>query len=267
LVSSAQVVRRLVYAQTRETIFSPAWNLQSLTTKSNVHYGLSGHMTVAWVLLYSILQVTVNVCQDEYAGMVVARTTPPPPTVSSSSSSSSRSPPPPPKTCPQDAPCSMAFLAAPLGTHNNAKDLNNYLRQFTLSNTNSSWQAQDQLRDGGYQNKLGVVATAPNATLVLGLMHISQPVRVITFHTLKSYTSKFYGSQLSVVLEIFYHQQVIHTTSVKISGYHNQTTSVAEPYVLDLKEHYAPTGSSLRMRIQLQHGTTFQINALLFCSR
>jgi hypothetical protein len=161
----------------------------------------------------------------------------------------------------------MAFLAAPLGTHNNAKDLNNYLRRFTLSNTNSSWQAQDQLRDGGYQNKLGVVATAPNATLVLGLMHISQPVRVITFHTLKSYTSKFYGSQLSVVLEIFYHQQVIHTTSVKISGYHNQTTSVAEPYVLDLKEHYAPTGSSLRMRIQLQHGTTFQINALLFCSR
>ena len=58
--------------------------------------------------------------------------------------------------CGVDAPqgeslCEFAFLAAPLGTHHQDFQLNKYLK--TFMNTTSGWKAENDFRQGGYQNK------------------------------------------------------------------------------------------------------------------
>jgi hypothetical protein len=73
-----------------------------------------------------------------------------------------------------------------LGTHQQQDRLAEFLGKYTLHNKNNGWRAQSNLRQGGFQNKLGLVAMHANATMALGFQHISQPVRVMTVHYLKS---------------------------------------------------------------------------------
>ena len=163
-------------------------------------------------------------------------------------------------------PCIFAFLAAPLGTHSNPTDLNSYLKRVTVENT--GWSAQVDMKDGGYQYKLGLVAQNANASLMLALRNIATPVRVITIHTLKSYGEKWWMSRARFTLEVFYQRQLRYQNHFEIDGYHNQSFSLSEPFVLRLDNNVtALEHSSIRFTIRLIGGTTFKINTLLFCSR
>lgn len=62
--SYVDVVRRVVYANTDETIFTPPWANRKTSgelagqTKVEPHFGMgAGHVTIAWTLVFSIAQV------------------------------------------------------------------------------------------------------------------------------------------------------------------------------------------------------------------
>jgi hypothetical protein len=164
------------------------------------------------------------------------------------------------------SPCVFAFLAAPLGTHQQQDRLADFLGNYTLHNKNNGWRAQSNLRQGGFQNKLGLVAMHANANMALGFQHISQPVRVMTVHYIKSYGDMWKNSRVRFLMEIFYKQQKIHQESFELEGVHDQNVSISYFHRLVLGRE-APVGSSIRFQMELVGGQTFKINALMCCSR
>ena len=202
-------------------------------------------------------------------------------------------------------PCVFAFLAAPLGTHQQEAKLHQYLQRFIIpSNAGGvvgGWQPKNNFRHGGFQNKLGFVASKPNATVTLALQHIEKPVRVLTIHYLKSYGPNWNDAKTRFTLEVFYKQSKTYTKEFILEGFHAQNTSISYGFRLDLNQdsqeqffaekkgaaaaaasdslpaatstssnkdrEIAPIGSSIRFRMDLISGRNFKINAMLFCSR
>jgi hypothetical protein len=167
------------------------------------------------------------------------------------------------------SPCVFAFLAAPLGTHQGEAKLLSFLQPFVLGDTiNGGWRPQNNFRHGGFQNKLGLVATRPNATITFGFQHIRTPVRILTIQYLKSYGPRWENSRAKFTMDIFYKQSLIYATDFILEGFHDQNTSISYPFRRDLMPvHQAPVGSSIRFRIDLISGLNFKINAMMFCSQ
>lgn len=163
------------------------------------------------------------------------------------------------------SPCVFAFLAAPLGTHRRQDRLAEYLRPFTLME--DGWQPQDNLRQDGFQNKLGLVATKPSAKMILGFHHILKPVKMVTIHYLKSYGPQWVNSRVRMTLELFWKKDIIHTQTMELEGFHDQQVSISYFSKWELQGEDAPIGSSIRFQMELIGGETFKINALMFCSR
>ncbi|CAB9515449.1 expressed unknown protein [Seminavis robusta] len=326
-ISSAQVVRRWVYADTTEKIFSAEWIDKKGRETRDVHFGMPGHQMIAWTVAYSFLTMALEFCEEETSRGGDQ------PHVSVASQNKSKinnnrtvtaefvadqdphhratkfapanvlqlvQEEVPPILDPelqvadvarqwkQDAvdrrkqlqdychassdksaqalPCSFAFVAAPMGTVRNANSLNQYLNQFIVEN--DGWAGEQDMRNG-WQNKLGFVAGKSGASVRLRIDKTPNAVKTITLHTLKSYGEKWAESQAKFSLE-WKHQESgkSHQTSFNILGYHNQTTSIAYPFVLDLgPDHIAEKGSTLELQIDLIGGTTFKINAMMICSR
>jgi hypothetical protein len=164
------------------------------------------------------------------------------------------------------SPCIFAFLAAPLGTHQSKERLNEFLKPFLVVNT--GWFPQNNFRHGGFQNKLGVVATTPTAKAVLQFPQIQKPVQFITIHYLKSYGTLWEDSRAKFTMEIISspQRQLLHTQSWELEGVHPQPVSISyfTKWQLGLP---APVGSSIRFHMELIGGQTFKINALMLCSR
>ena len=198
-------------------------------------------------------------------------------------------------------PCVFAFLAAPLGTHQQEAKLHQYLQQYMIHSTGGvigGWQSKNNFRHGGFQNKLGFVATKPNATVTFAFQHIAKPVRVLTIHYLKSYGPNWDDSVAKFTLEVFYKQRKTYTKEFELEGFHAQNTSISYGFRLDLTQdseeqfyaekkgaaaaaassstastahnsdkEVAPIGSSIRLRLDLVSGKNFKINAMMVCSR
>lgn len=171
----------------------------------------------------------------------------------------------------QARPCTFAFVAAPMGTHPNAKDLNMYVSRYAT--VYQDWLAQDDIKNG-WQNKLGVVAQKPGARLVLRLPNITTPIKVVTLHYLKSYGDKWRNSTANFTLTIHRRDEVgaatyqLNETSWQLVGYHNQETSISYPHTVDLgRSNQAEPGDSVDLKIELIGGTTFKILTLLLCNR
>ena len=168
-------------------------------------------------------------------------------------------------------PCIFAFLAAPLGTHQAEGKLHQFLSPYVIGPFDQ-WLPQNNYRHGGFQNKLGLVAQHPNATITLGFHHITQPVKVVTIHYIKSYGPKWHNAKTKCTLEVFKKQKIISTTSFILEGFHSQNTSISYDFRLDLSKNHgdmakvAPIGSSIRFNMELISGETFKINAMMFCS-
>eukprot|EP00934_Nitzschia_sp_Nitz4_P006473 Nitzschia sp. Nitz4//scaffold87_size112219//87289//89139//NITZ4_004085-RA/size112219-processed-gene-0.112-mRNA-1//1//CDS//3329559402//6463//frame0 len=260
LISYSEVVRRLVYAFSRETIFTPSWNMKDWT-RAKIHFGMAAHVAISWVVAYASMQTVVHTCQDS---VLLSKE----PNLPKTTNYADLVTPQCDFMGGKSHPCTFAFLAAPLGTHNNAYDLNAFLDTYTIRKM--GWQAMDQLGDGGYQNKLGVIAEHVNATLSLEFVNLRQPIRVITIHALKSYSEKFQDSLVRFRLErkSGNSSSFSPVTTVDVSGYHSQLTSIAEPFVLELSTNeWIASGDSARLHLELIRGDAFQLNALMLCSR
>ena len=94
-------------------------------------------------------------------------------------------------------------------------------------------------------------------------------VKKLTLHSLFSYGPKWEGSKARFTLQWNHAPSGEHyNASFDVLGYHNQNTSIAKPFILDLgPDNIAEEGSTLDLQIDLIGGTTFKINALMICSR
>jgi hypothetical protein len=288
-VSPVTAIRPFVLGNTRETLFSPPWWTRKqkgrpLERKRDAHFGMPGHIAVTWMLAYSLLRVAMEYCEHERHQRQTMR--------ESASSSGSDVPPimntsplplPTPwnttfvewqermqqrklpvQECSKNGPCLFAFVANPAGTHRLRGKLANYIATYEVSNT--GWQAEDDIRNG-WQNKLGLCAHSVGAELVLEFQNITQPVKIISLHSLKSYGPEWENSTAHFHVTIRHSSVTIYNSSFEITGFHNQTTSLTYPFQLELPAGGAIPGTDLEIRMTLVQGSNFKITSLLLCDR
>ena len=158
-------------------------------------------------------------------------------------------------------PCVFAFLAAQLGTHHRQEALAEFLKGYTTFN-NGGWEAQNDFRHGGFQNKLGLVATQPGASMTLSYPDSSQ-IRVLTMHYLKSYGDAWKDSQLEMRAQVVAAGgEVVHEQVMKVEGYHEQPVSISNTFRTAFT---TPVDGEFRLQLKLVGGRMFKINALMFC--
>lgn len=113
-----------------------------------------------------------------------------------------------------------------------------------------------------------------NATVTFRLPNITNSVRFIEVHSLKSYGALWQGSLARFDVVIAGGRKTADNsssssfhTSFSIEGFHAQNNSLTYPFALDLAENLAPIGSDLNVTITLTGGSIFKITGMLFCSR
>jgi hypothetical protein len=274
-ISSAAVARHWVYAQTKETLFSPDWSRGPL--KPDVHFGMAGHQHVAWVMAYSILQSVMEFCEDIDDGDAPIGHMTTSSGVGSTDAASSRTmyEPQTPSylncttnlSVNSDTPCSFAFVATPAGTVKSAASLNQYIKPYQTSQGNGGWFGENNIRNG-WQNKLGLVPRQTGASIGLSIPNLRDEVRVITIHYLMSYGEQWEHSEALFNFTVWSSEAILqHEVSFTLTGYHNESTSLTFPYTLDLGEKTANVGQSVGLNITLTNGTAFKITAIMMCSR
>eukprot|EP00980_Cylindrotheca_fusiformis_P027248 scaffold19531_cov106-Cylindrotheca_fusiformis.AAC.3 len=175
-----------------------------------------------------------------------------------------------PSTTRQQHDCVFAFLAAPLGTHSKKGPLQSYINDYTLSS--KDWMVQNNFRQGGFQNKLGLVATQPSAMLhfkfpVVAGTATSNNYYKLTIHYLKSYGDEWKNSHLKGLIEVYNNKTPTGTKIVfELDGYHDQAVSISYTYVADDIVVDDSANSSIHLTLELVSGTTFKINAMMLCN-
>jgi hypothetical protein len=299
-ISSSFAVQPFVYADTHETLFSPSWyqtkwDKQKHTAETkrvrDGHFGMPGHMHVTWVLAYSVLKATIDFCEDRQFRDEGLRSS----FLSKRTESLVQSDFSPDLThgvswtsvssqwhasdtarihaeedfcqsaTSREKPCQFAFITTPAGTVHTGKQLLKYLMPFETSNT--GWSPHNDIKSGGWQNKLGLVAKRPGASFSLKLKNIENSARFLTLDSLKSYGEKWANSEAQFNITIWSNYTIEHETSFRVKGYHKQNTSISYPYHFDLGEHSAKPGQTVTIDITLVGGTIFKIIALMLCSR
>jgi hypothetical protein len=287
-VSPASALRPFVYGNTRETLFSPPWWTRKqkgkpLERKRDAHFGMPGHIAVTWIVAYSLLRVALEYCEHERHERETMRktTTSKDKNVTPIMNTPLPLPTPwsttfvewqerlqqrklPVQQCSKNGPCLFAFVANPAGTHRLRGKLANYIASYEVSNT--GWHAEDDIRNG-WQNKLGLCAHSVGAELVLEFRNITQPVKTISLHSMKSYGPAWENSVAQFNVTIRHSSAIVYDTAFEITGFHNQTTSLTYPYQLELPAGAAKLGTDLEIRMRLVQGSNFKITSLLLCDR
>jgi hypothetical protein len=290
-ISSAFAARPLVYADTSETLFSALWDKRG-KRQLDVHFGMPGHVYVSWVFAYSVLKAAADFCVDQKFHDEDLRSS----SLLKGSQTLVQSDFSPELTsglrlrnatsqwneretggvraedemCRSSiwnkTPCQFAFVATPAGTAHNAGQLNRYIAPFQVSST--GWAGKNDIKIGGWQNKLGLVADKAGASIVLELKNIENSIRFLTLDSLKSYGEKWANSEAQFNITIWNNSSSVeHETSFQVKGYHNRTASISSSYRLDLGAHSAKPGQTVTLEIKLVGGTMFKIIALMLCNR
>lgn len=234
-VSYADVVRRVVYANTEEITFTPDWPIEKRGEYKGQHvvqphFGMGGHVTIAWTLVFALGQAIAGCCEnqhflDEMArlkrqtmipdGVTELMTTVPPPRLTTDLMLSNvtqawrdnfhmqqgqrRA------LCSEDtygkAPCSFAFIAGQAGTVRNGSQLTNYLKRFGAFESDG-WGPVVDLAAGGWSKKLGLVASKAGANMTVTVANIDKEIRVLNLQTLKSYGDKWEGSKARFTVRV-----------------------------------------------------------------
>lgn len=293
-ISYASVVRRLVYANQRETILSAPWPWQSRKGSVEVHFGLSAHVAVTWVAAFSFLSAAVDFCDDEYDDQalsslfpdqfpplvfdMVERVLPPVlngfttiQTISDMWSEAAKLDLAN-KVVHCDGnetikePCAIAFVAAPSGSVRTIPQLNQFLSRYT-QNTRG-WTTEVSMALGGWSQKLGYVANEPNATTTFYKDSAQSEIRALKVHYIKSYGPKWEESSALFTLRGLMEGRTILEKSFTLDAFHNSNTSVSYQHELYLSEQDAlPAGARVELMIQLISGTSFKIISLVICNR
>ena len=251
-VSYADAVRRHVYADTNESVFTAPWPLDKNTDapKVNVHVGLGGHVSMAWVILYSMMDfIAANCVNQEFAHRMrnsgsglfrdevldLVDKVPPPDltdelsltTVSQEwreilSQEKYRLSKCQERNTVQKKPCEFAFLAGPELTVKSPDELQEYLKPYVVQN--KGWKPVMKNGIDGNVRKLGLAATQANARIKFRLTNIQQNVDVLNVQYIKSYGKKGEGSQAKFTLRVDNIDELTHTDKFELEDYHNDTT-------------------------------------------
>ena len=250
-VSYADVVRRAIYANTNESIFTSPWPVETSgeyrgQPQVEVHFGMGGHVAIAWSFLYAIVDVFSGYCDNQafvdkmhregHKGVFsqnivdMVNDVPPPELTTSlllqkvsrewqdnavrmrQSQSECNG------TVVAESPCSFAFLFGPDATLRNPKMLNDYLRPFLVSK--NGWKATMEFGSGGTVKKPGLVATGANASMTIQLTNIDKVVRVINLQRIKSYGPKWAGSKARFTVRVENPGKAGYQTQFDVKGYH-----------------------------------------------
>lgn len=253
-ISYANVVRMLVYADTKETHFSADWSLHG-EPRTNVHFGMGGHLAIAWSIMYAIMDVVIGYCDDlffqkemDHLGQegVVSKNVQdlvnqvPPPELTPSLSLQHVSHEWQENAIIQHekgskcttsinnnddnslSPCEFAFLAGPESTVRSAAEIANYLRPFQTHNT--AWEPVMSIGEDGYVKKLGVAATSANASMTLFLPNIARDINTLNVQRIKSYGKKWAKSMAQFTLTVESPNGEISTNQFDLDGYHDDET-------------------------------------------
>jgi len=247
-VSYADVIRQAIYADTSETTFSKPWPLQKSgkfrgLPKVDVHFGMAGHVAIAWSILYAMVDVTSGYCDNEDFVLQVKEQG-----VFSTAVMDLVNAIPPPELNPSlllqnisvgwqenavrmhksqaecnskvgsKLPCEFAFLAGPGGAVGNPKELRDYLRPFLFQN--KGWKPEMDLSTHGHVEKPGLVATKANASLILRLINIEKEIQVINLQYIKSYGAKWMGSRARFSVHVEDAGGGVYNTSFDVKGNH-----------------------------------------------
>ena len=249
-VSYADVVRRSVYVDVDRALFTPKWPMVKGEPKVDGHFSMAGHMTIAWVFVYSLADAFSSFCQnesfleetpesqrhaliDEGTWKRMYHVHPSPLTKETKLTQISRHwkdmenliASQRETVCMDEAqkevPCEFAFIAGPAGSVRNPRQLQNYLNHFLIERV--GWDPVEDYAAGGYAKKLGFVATLPNATFTMRLLRVTKEVRVINLYILKSYGEKWANSTARFSITVENPGKEAWTTSFDITGFHNAT--------------------------------------------
>ena len=183
--------------------------------------------------------------------------------------------------------CSFAFLAAPLGTHSKKGPLQEYINQYTIHDDGGGgWQVQNNFRHGGFQNKLGLAATAPHAKLHLQFPLVTTTTTTLpqqlrlTIHHLKSYGPEWANTRVKGSVQIHGGKKKKKKGTEEepppshlffLEGYHEQNVSISYTHVVDGIEVVSNNDANnnnllVDLTLELIGGTTFKINAMMLCA-
>ena len=252
-VSYADAVRKYVYADTNESIFSPPWPFDNGTyaPKVNVHFGMGGHFTMSWIILYSMMDLIAGYCvhqefvhrmrndgssifRDAEVMDLVDMVAPPDltdelslTTVSQewreiSSREKLRLSSCHERNTTQTKRCEFAFLAGPESTVKSPDEIQEYIRPHVVQNV--GWGPVVSNGTDGYVKKLGLAATQENARIRFDLTNIQQSVQVVNVQYIKSYGKKWEESRAKFTLNVDNIDEMTYVNEFELEGYHNDST-------------------------------------------
>ena len=292
-VSSADVVRNIIYADTTESVFSPVWKMKKGKFREECHFGASGHQLITWSFAYSMLEVITSYCEDEeYASGDLHETldatrerkiapvalellnnnVPPPPLdlelrledVSTrwASRMEERK-----EYCSGPVggvPCLFAWVAGPEGKTRDQGSLDRYLKPYIASQ--DGWKSEADMSHG-WSRKLGFVPTKAGASVDFMMKDITDEIHVVNINYIKSYGEKWAGSLARVTVSVKEKgsEEFTEVKQYDLEGIHDSNTSVSYSSAENMGEQFAKVGSTLKVNLTMIGGSAFKITGMMFC--
>ncbi len=313
-ISSAEVVRDVAYANTDDSTFF---------NKNDVHFGYWGHQTIAWAVGFGSLDLLSHYCDDEYRLRSISAAAmaaddnetkmmevkqehqlylPPPLTADlkienvTAEFDAAKEHALTDFKCIEDGnenengdgdgtsydhnPCVVAWISSP-GMFN-PNMVNGFMKRHMSHN--DKWQIENNMKNGGWSNKVGWVATGPNATFTLTLNEneINKDVNAVTIFFMRSYGEKWADSRARFTFTVEDTTQSLNATSVENNNSDSEALDVPPlfeadiwgvhniSYSLSLSEKFmlpqtVLKGQRMNMKVDLVSGSTFKIMGMMFC--
>ena len=299
-ISYADVVREIVYGDTKEAWLSANWWATG-SFEREIHPGMGMHIASTWVIAYNLLHLVTTFCSlpqpppndnlQEYTPGYLGL-----PSLNGDTKQADNKPKPHPKGLPpaltkdlliedvtkrwQDdasdmAPCDPEKLQS---DHRHTKCPFSWVSGLSLQQNNqtwikeyfeshaTTWDGWVLSNDGG---KLGFTPTSQDQTnptnMVLEFTFV-QTIRSVTLFFMKSYGEKWKDSQLQFqVTQVKGTGKPTILDGRSLSGIHAKETS--EMYTEDIQlSELVPVGTKLRAEALLTGGSMFKIMGLAMCS-
>lgn len=292
-MSYANVVRDLVYGDTKEAWFSPGGWYEGDTMVREIHPGMGMHIVSSWVAAYTLLNLGLTYCTIEewdmepatamdnipyqvIQGLPPLKNTPiipgkPKPIPGGllpaltpelnleNITALWRSAPVPSGDCLSIenhlSKCPFSWISGISVSGKNATYAKELFETFCVKGT--SWTVDT----GG--DKLGMSPSRLSKEMLLEFPKLVQPIHSITIFYMKSYGEQWDNSEIALSASTL--ERGTNWTEVRkasLFGFHNKKTSETYTYRMEVD---VEAGMDFRVGIQLVGGTTFKVMGLAIC--
>jgi hypothetical protein len=126
----------------------------------------------------------------------------------------------------------------------------------------------------GYARKLGLAAVKENATMLFEFTNVTEPIQLLTIHSLKSYGEAWEGSAANFIIskkiasvggESTVGEEWVQVDSQIVSGVHNSKSTIS--YSTEMVFPQIEVGSDVKLEVTLVGGSKFKITGMMLCSR